>query len=91
MESAEKMIEELKGEEENIIYDILQKWIKWETLKDVKNRFSHLNGYLYYHGIKISPQDIRHNLKMPKKTKREQYPTNYRKGCNGLRILRTAM
>jgi integrase len=72
--SCEVMIEEMKGEkDENIIYDILQEWIKWETLKDVKNRFTHLNGYFYYHGIKISSQDVRHNLKMPKKMKREQY------------------
>ena len=73
MESCEKMIEELKTEEDSILYDVLQKWINSLTLADIKNRFSHLNGYLYYHGIKISPQDVRANLTFPKKKKREHY------------------
>jgi len=70
----EKMIDELKKEEDkNIIYDVLQKWINWETINDVKNRFSHINGYLYYHGIKISPQDVQNNLNFPKIRKRQPY------------------
>jgi len=69
----EKLIDELKEEEENIIYDVIQKWINWESIDDIKNRFSHLNGYLYYHGIKISSQDVRHNLNFPKVKKRQPY------------------
>jgi integrase len=74
IESAELMIQDMKKEEDIVLYDVLQKWINWETITDVKNRFSHLNGYLYYHGIKISTQDVRYNLQFTKTKKREQYP-----------------
>lgn len=74
VESTEKMIQDMKQEDDTVIYDVIQKWINWETITDVKNRFSHLNGYLYYHGIKISPQDVRYNLQFAKTKKREQYP-----------------
>jgi integrase len=74
IETCEEMIIELKKEKETILYDILQKWINGLILADPKVRFGHLNGYLYYHGIKIVPMDVRNNLTFKKVTKREQYP-----------------
>jgi len=67
------MITELKEEGENVMYDIFQKWVNQMDLASPQIRFGHLNGYLYYHGIKIIPLDVKNNLTFKKAKKREQY------------------
>ena len=71
--TVDDLIPELKKGNEHQLFDFLQGWINWETIADPKNRFSHINSYLYYFGIKLDSQDVKHNLKFPKKRRREQY------------------
>ena len=73
IQTCEQMISELKEESENVMYDVFQKWINGMDLASPQVRFGHLNGYLYYHGIKIIPLDVKNNLTFKKSKKREQY------------------
>lgn len=64
---------------EDTLYDFLQEWIDWNISKKagsytIKTRFSILRSYLYYLGVKTSPQDIKQLLKFPRKIVEEKYP-----------------
>jgi len=85
--TTDDVIEELlltkKNDRENkfeeILYDMLQKWINWNEKTDKKPQtirvaFSNLRKYLFYRGIKTNEQDIREYLRFPKIPKEERYP-----------------
>ncbi|MBI3842644.1 MAG: site-specific integrase [Thaumarchaeota archaeon] len=68
----------MKKSEEDCL-DLLQGWINRNAQQQIagstiKHKFSQLNGFLHYMGIKMTPQDIRVNLKFPKIVKEEPYP-----------------
>jgi len=62
-----------------VIFDTLQQWINW-NIKNGRNSsslrtwFSYINSYLYYHGIQLTPRDIKENIDFPKKLHEELYP-----------------
>jgi len=73
--SIEKTISEIKDSEEKV-FDVLQKWISWNFKRGVnpasiKVYFGYLNQLFYFMGIKLSPMDIKMNLRFPKKEKEE--------------------
>ena len=60
-------------------YDILQSWINKNhkvglAPRTIRTMYSMLNGFFYYMGVKISPQDSKRNLKFPKGDREERYP-----------------
>lgn len=68
----------MKKSEENC-FDLLQGWINWNAQRriassTIKHKFSQLNGFLHYMGIKITKEDVRINLSFPKIIKEEPYP-----------------
>ena len=76
--SIEKTISEIKDSDEKV-FDILQKWIAWNHKRGanpatIKVYFGYLNQIFYYMGIKLSPMDIKMNLRFPKKEKEELHP-----------------
>ena len=82
--NSEEIIQEvmtLKGEEKELaLYDVLQSWINWNLNRNaapsaIHNSFSYFKNYLHYRGIKITSQDVRENLNLPKIVKEEKHPT----------------
>ena len=71
--NCDEVIQQMKTDGEIATYNVLQNWINSMSLRNPKQRFGHLKDYLYYMGIKLSPQDIKHNLRFQKKLKREHY------------------
>lgn len=78
IKNCEPIIDEIlqKPDSDTLRYDLLQEWINWSNKRpnSLKVYFASLNDYLYYRGIKISKQDVKHNLKFPKVIKHEYYP-----------------
>lgn len=81
--NSEEIIQEimtLKGEErEQALYDVLQNWINWNLKRKIAastihNNFSYFKNYLHYRGLKITSQDIKENLNLPKVEKEEKHP-----------------
>ena len=83
----EKLSEELKNtkktkgdeEYEDELYYLLQNWINWNDSNNsgaytIRMRFSIIRRFLYYFGIKSTPQDIKERLVFPKRKKEEKYP-----------------
>ena len=69
----------IRSTNENAIFDILQEWANWNidggmAHSSLRTWFSLLNSYLYYRGIKLTPQDIRENLDFPKIVHEERHP-----------------
>ena len=59
-------------------YDIIQSWINKNhkaglAPSSIRTTFSQLNGFFYYMGVRISPQDSKRNLRFPKGEKEERY------------------
>ena len=74
-------IKKTNGEEAFIdaLYQVLQDWINWNQSRglgpySLRTRFSYLRSFLYFLGIKTSPQDVKQLLKFPRKNKEERYP-----------------
>ena len=81
--NSEEIIQEittLKGEErEQSLYDVLQNWINWNLKgkmahSTIHNHFSYFKNYLHYRGLKITSQDVKENLNLPKVEKEEKHP-----------------
>jgi len=74
--SLDEVISEFKKHDELVIFNTLQEWYNSGDLayNTKKTYFNQIRSYLYYMGFKITPQDVKHNIKMPKKPKEEKYP-----------------
>jgi hypothetical protein len=62
------IIPDLKKADEQEVFDILQLWINWSKHlkpKTISNRFSAINTYLHYMGIKLNDRDIKQELTFP--------------------------
>jgi len=65
-------IEEMKVvQDKKIIFKTLQAWVNWlvksgSSPSSIPIMFSHLRTFLYYHGIEISNQDRKRNIKYPR-------------------------
>lgn len=71
----------MKKSEENC-FDVLQGWInsniqRGMAVTTIKHKFSQINGFLHYMGIKITKEDVRINLSFPKIIKEEPYPLQF--------------
>jgi len=71
----------MKKSEEDC-FDLLQGWINWNAQQQmagstIKHKFSQLNGFLHYMGIKITKEDVRINLSFPKIIKEEPHPLQF--------------
>jgi len=71
----------MKKSEENC-FDLLQGWINFNAQRQIagstiKHKFSQLNGFLHYMGIKITKEDVRINLSFPKIIKEEPHPLQF--------------
>lgn len=71
----------MKKSEENC-FDLLQGWINWNAQRQmagstIKHKFSQLNGFLHYMGIKITKEDVRIDLSFPKIVKEEPHPLQF--------------
>ena len=66
---------ELKLVEDEVLFDTMQEWINWSTVapSTLALYFSRIKDYLYYRGVKISQQDVKHELKFPHKIEEEFY------------------
>jgi len=60
-----------------LAFDILQAWINWHakrktykntlpTARTINVYFQHVKAYLHYMGVKFHPDDIKHEIKLPK-------------------------
>jgi len=81
--SSEEIIQEvltLKGEErESAVYEVLQSWVNWNlknkmAASSIHNNFSYFKNYLYFRGIKITNQDIKENIDLPRIPREEKHP-----------------
>lgn len=81
MENFEKYLKEKHGltikqlNQDNIV-DILQTWINRRFSQGImpstiQMQFNHLNQFLYYIGIKLYPQNIKHEITFPSKSREE--------------------
>lgn len=73
----ETVIGELKISSEDEVWDLLQDWLNWNdhlAPSTLKLRFSFLNNYLHFRGIKLDSKDISYNLTFPKRIKEERFP-----------------
>ncbi len=67
----EDAIEEMKiAPDKKLVFKTLQAWVNWLeesgiSPSSIPIMFSHLRTYLYYHGIEISSQDRKRNIRYP--------------------------
>ena len=70
--SLDNAIEEMKiAPDKKLVFKTLQLWVNWLgkngiSPSSIPIMFSHLRTHLYYHGIEISNQDRKRNIKYPK-------------------------
>jgi len=70
--SLENAIEEMRiAPDKKLVFKTLQLWVNWLgkngiSPSSIPIMFSHLRTHLYYHGIEISNQDRKRNIKYPK-------------------------
>ena len=70
------LIPDLKKADDEELFDVLQKWINWNSKlspSTIQTYFSHLRKYLHYMGIKLNDQDIRAELTFKHKVQEERY------------------
>jgi len=69
-------VSDIKGSEEQEIFDFLQAWINWNKSRaprTVTNYFSRIKKYLHYRGIKLHQQDIKEELDFKNYIEEELY------------------
>jgi len=70
--SLEEAIEEMKiTKNKNDIFKALQSWVNWLNRNGISESsipiyFSHIRAFLYYHGISITDQERKREIKYPK-------------------------
>jgi len=68
---------ELKGIDNEAIFDFLQKWINWNrerSPRTILGMFSQIKKYLYHRGIKLDNQEIKEELEFKRIIEEEMYP-----------------
>jgi len=77
--SLEEAIDEMKiTQNKKDVFKALQLWVNWLTKKGISHSsipiyFSHLRTFLYYHGIPITDQERKKEIKYPKITEDEKH------------------
>ena len=78
----EKIVSELKNkskQNDEVIWDLLQEWVNWNhknslAAGSIRRYLSGITKFLNYSGIKITPQEIRDNVNLPRKIEEEKFP-----------------
>ena len=74
-----EVISEIHRNPGNAVWKVLQDWINYAkkeklSTTTIRLRFSLLNKYLYWMGIKLDTRDVQMNLNFPSKVKEKKYP-----------------
>jgi len=77
--SLEEAIDEMKvAQSKKDVLKALQTWVNWLKNRGLSNGtipiyFSHLRTYLYYHGVQVTDQERKREIKYPKITEDEKH------------------